>query len=421
MQGSLYSIRRFSLLVFCVALVAVIGLLAPVGSGAQSSTVAAGIKRCEHHFAGHGKKSRRAERRCIKNARSKQQAKPAPPAEAPSAAPPPPGAPSSSPTPGVGVETVAPLAPPAPSGPPVPETPQPLELEMATATVVIGSAIYRNPPQPLSSVIAIESTTGAEPGVSVQIEGERLVISASAEAAPAILNMVIGGTACTASECGRRVLIRLRLTVQPTMVSLVEVDPNGPTSGPAGFGPEVITPSCSFLKSRFDDGSSNAVRVSNPREAFVTHTPSSLSIGPHHLWFECLTDRGGPAVWWSQGFEITVTGTSIPIGLESTTVPAGGELVFTTGPSLSAIQCPTLPGITVDELLLNLNDSIGSLVNHRNVPMPDGQATERLLVPPESGAGTYSVLDRCVYDNVAGERAIYEFARGPGEITVTAG
>ena len=60
-------------------------------------------------------------------------------------------------------------------------------------------------------------------------------------------------------------------------------------------------------------------------------------------------------------------------------------------------------------------------MNHRNVPMPDGLATERLLVPAGSAVGTYSVLDRCVYNNVAGERAIYDFARQPGEITITAG
>jgi hypothetical protein len=295
-------------------------------------------------------------------------------------------------------------------------------MEMPTATVLAGSAIYRIPPRPLTSITAIESTTGTEPGVTVQIEGEYLVISASAEAEPALLHLVIAGTACTASECGRRVLIRLRLTVQPTVDPLVEVDPNGPTSGPAGFGPEVTTPSCSYLKYGFDSSSSsNSVGVSIPREAFNTHTPPTLSIGPHTIWFECLTSRGGSAVWWSQGFEITVTGASIPIGLGSTTVPAGGEVIFTNGPSLSVAQCPTLSGVTVDELLLDLNNSGGSLVNHRNVPMPDGLATEGLVVPPGIEAGAYSVLDRCMYANNAGERAIYDFARQPGEITVTVG
>ncbi|HEY5332401.1 MAG TPA: hypothetical protein VIJ21_02565 [Solirubrobacterales bacterium] len=398
---------------------AAISLLAPVGSGAQSSPAAAGIKQCRHRFAGKGKGRRQAEQRCIKNARSKQRPKPASPKEGPAAITASPGAPSSSPTPAVGGETVA---PPAPTGPSVPEAPPPLELEMPTAGVTIGSSIYRNPPRPLTSVTAIESTTGAEPGVTVQVEEERLVISASEEAVPALLHLVIGGVACTASECGRRVLIRIRLTVFPTTDPLVEVDPNGPTSGPAGFAPQVATPSCSYLRFGFDSGSTSyAVRVSNPKETFDTRTPSDLSIGPHKIWFECATGPGGPALWWSQGFEITVTGASIPIGLESTTVPAGGELLFTTGPSLGAAQCPTLPGITVDELVLNLDDSGGSLVNHRNVPMPDGLATERLVVPPASAAGTYSVLDRCIYGNVAGERATYEFARQPGEITVTSG
>lgn len=422
MQSPLDSIPRSSLLAACVMSAVAIGLLAPVGSGAQSSPVAAAIKQCRHHFAGKGKKRRQAERRCIKNARSKQKPNPASPTEAPSAAPASPEEHSSSPTPDVGDETVGAPTPPTPTGPSAPEPPPPLELEMATASVVVGSAIYRKPPASLTSISAIESTTGTEPGVTVQLEGELLVISASADAAPALLHLEIAGTACTASECGRRVLIRLRLTVQPTMVFQVAVDPNGPTSGPAGFGPQVVTPSCSYLKYGFDSSSlGTAVGVSNPKETFDTRTPSNLAIGPHKIWFECLTGRGGPALWWSQGFEVTVTGASIPIGLESTTVPAGGELVFTTGPSLSAVQCPPLPGVTVDELALNLNESGGSLVNHRNVPMPDGLATERLLVPPGSAAGTYSVLDRCVYGNTAGERATYEFARQPGEITVTAG
>ncbi|HEY2715553.1 MAG TPA: hypothetical protein VGI73_04955 [Solirubrobacterales bacterium] len=418
MQSPPHFVPRFSLLAVCVMLAAAIGLLVPVSSGAQSSPVAA-IKQCRHRFAGKGEKRHQAERRCIENARSKQQPKPASPTEVPSASA---GAPGSSPTPGFGAEAVGPPAPSLPIRPPAPETPPPLEIEMAAARVTVGSAIYRNPPVQLTSVSTIESTTGVEPGVTVQIEGEQLVISASAEAAPALLHLVIAGTACTASECDREVLIRLRLTVQPTMTPLLAVDPNGPTSGPAGFGPQVTTPSCGYLKYGFDGSSSwSSVAVSNPKETFDTHTPSSLSIGPHQIWLECLTGRGGPTLWWSQGFELTVTGPSIPIGLESTMVPAGGELVFTTGPSLSAAQCPLLPGITADELLLDLNNSGGSLVNHRNVPMPDGLATERLVVPPGSAAGTYSVLDRCIYGNVAGERAIYEFARQPGEITVTAG
>ncbi|HEY3836755.1 MAG TPA: hypothetical protein VGL72_09290 [Bryobacteraceae bacterium] len=420
MQSPFNPIPRSRLLAVCVMFAIAISLLAPVGSGAQTSAVAVGIKQCRHRFGAKGKKKRQAEQRCIKNARSKQRPKSASPTEAPSAAPASPGAPEAPPTLGVGGETVAPPAPSTPTGPSAPEAPPPLEMEMATAGVTVGSAIYRKPPYPLASVGAIESTTGAEPGVTVQLEGELLVISASAEAAPALLHLVIGGTACTASECGRRVLIRLRLTVYPTVDPLVEVDPNGPTSGPAGFGPQVVTPSCSSLKYGFDNESTSyGVTVANPRESFNTQTPSTLSVGPHQMWFSCVTGRGGPSVWWSEGFEITVTGASIPIGLESTTVPAGGEIVFTTGPSLGAAQCPTLPGVAVDELLLDLNSSSGALVNHRNLPMPDGVGTEGLVVPPGSATGTYSVLDRCIYGNVAGERATYEFARQPGEITVT--
>jgi hypothetical protein len=421
MQSALHPIPRSSLLAVCVMLVTAISLLTPATSGAQSSPVPMGIKQCRHRFEGKGRKKRQAERRCIKNARSKQRPKQASPTEAPSAAPASPGAPISSAAPTIGGETVVPPDPSTPTGPSAPEAPAPIELELPTTGVVAGSAIYLNPPHQLTSVSAIESTTGAEPGVTVQIEEGRLVISASAEAEPALLHLVIGGTACTGSECGRRVLMYLRLTVQPTVDPMVEVDPNGPTSGPAGYGLQVFAPTCQYLSYGFGNGSSVTVKTTTPREAFDIRTPPTLSTGPHQLWFECLTGRGGPSVWQSEGFEITVTGPSTPIGLVSTTVASGGELAFTTGPSLGAAQCPTLQGVSVDELLLDLYPSSGAAVNHRNVPLPDGLATEGLVVPPGSAAGTYSVYDGCTYANVAGERASYEFAGQPGEITVTAG
>jgi hypothetical protein len=419
MQIPLHFFPRSNLLTVCVLMVAAISLLAAGGSEAQSSPVAAGIKQCRHHFAGKGRKTRQAKQRCIKKAWSKKRPQPASSTEASTPAPAPQDAASSSPTPGDDAEAVAPPAPVTPIGPSAPEAPPPLELEMPRAAVVIGSAINLNPPSPLTALSAIESTTGSEPGVTLEIEGGHLVISASTEAVPALLHLVIGGTACLGSECGRQVFVRLQLTVQPTIVPLVEVDANGPTSGPAGFGPQVITPSCSYLTYGFENGARGAVSTLRPRETFNTHTPPTLSTGPSQIWFECLTGRGGPSVWRSTGFEITVTGASIPIGLESTTVPAGGEVVFTSGPSLSAAQCPTLPGVTVDELLLDLEDS-SSVVNHRNVPMPDGLATEGVVAPPGSAAGTYSVFDRCIYGNLAGESAIYEFGQ-PNKITVTAG
>jgi len=72
MQNPLNFIPRSSLLAICVMLAAAISLLAPVSSGAQNSSLAAGIKHCEQRFAGKGKKRRQAKRRCIKNARSQQ-------------------------------------------------------------------------------------------------------------------------------------------------------------------------------------------------------------------------------------------------------------------------------------------------------------------------------------------------------------
>jgi len=419
MQSPFLSTSRSGLLALCVAFVATIGLMAPVGAGARGAPVAARIKQCRHRFAGKGKKKHQAELRCIKQARSKRQPTPVTPTEAPAAAPVSPGASSSSPAPAPGGDATPPTTPATPTGPAAPEKPAPLEMEVPAGTVVTGSSLTRNLPNGLTSLSAIESTTGAEPGVTVALVEGRLVISAATEAAPVLLHLVIAGTGCTAKECGRQVLIRIRLTVQPAVVPSVEVDPNGPTSGPAGFGPQVITPSCSFLRYGFDNGASTSgVGVASPKETFNVYTPSTLPVGSHQVWFECLGSRGGGAVWTAPGFEITVTGPSIPIGLQSSTVPPGGELVFTTGPNLGASPCPTLAGVSVGELILELNTAQGTILVARHVPMPDGLTTEGLLLPSSAPAGEYSASERCFYSNVGGERASYEFTAARENVTV---
>jgi hypothetical protein len=417
MQRTFNSIQRASLLAMCLTLA--VALLAPSTAGAQGTTAAAAIKQCRHRYAGKGKKKRQAERRCIKKARERQQAKAVSTPEVPapavpsSVAPATPAGPAQLSPPDPGGET-----PPGPPAPSVPEAPAPLELEMSATQVVVGSASYRYPPWQLASIDAIESTAGAEPGVTVAVDGEQLVFMASEEAVPALLQLVLTGTGCTESGCGRQFVIRLRLTVEPAVVPLVEVEPNGPTSGPAGFGPQVLTPSCSYLQYGFENGATRfGVSVLSPREAFNTHTPPTLPVGAHRMLFECLAVRNGPKVWRSEGFEITVTGPSIPVGMESIAAPAGGAFVFTTGPSLGGTPCPTLPGVTADELLLNLNDSTGGLVTHRNISMPDGLTTESLVVPLGTAAGSYSVLDRCIYSNGLGESAFFDFGHAAVAVT----
>jgi hypothetical protein len=410
---------RLILVALCMALASIAVAFATTASAHDAAGTGA-IKGCKHRYAGKGKKGRQAERRCIGDARKRQKRKRESHSHSPeSPAPTSTGTPNSSTSSSSGGDTAAPSGPSTPTGPSGPEAPAPLKLEASDA-VVTGSAVSQAPPAPLTSFSTIELTAGSESGVTTKIEGGGLVISASAQAATGSLHLTISGTGCTATECGRQFLISLRLTVQPGGPPSVTVTPNGPTSGPAGFGPNVVTPDCSYLRVGFDDGSFYSISSSSSIKAFNTHTPVTFSAGSHRMSFECLTGTGGGVVWTSPGFEVTITSASIPLGMESTTVPAGGEIVFTTGPSLSATPCPTLPGVSVVELLFFLNPSTGASAAHRSVPMPDGLATEGMTVPLGTAEGVYTVRDRCMYRNVAGEGAMYEFGRTRGNLIVTA-
>jgi hypothetical protein len=205
----------------------------------------------------------------------------------------------------------------------------------------------------------------------------------------------------------------------------VQIAPHGPVYGPAGFGMEVIVPPCVYLEVSFDGEPAFTESTSaGLTDHFLPTTLSTLSIGPHQMSFTCRNEWEGPVVWTSPGFEIKVTAGPIPLGLESDTVPAGGELVFTSGPSLGEAQCPSLPGVGLAELLIYL-DSTGepaASVAYRFVPMPDGRATEGLRVPADADpADEYAALARCYYRNGAGELGIFQFAWEWGNVTVTGG
>ncbi len=203
--------------------------------------------------------------------------------------------------------------------------------------------------------------------------------------------------------------------------STVQVTPHGPTSGPAGFGLEVNLPTCTYLAVGIDGQDSYVLGAYSPSTSFYPVTPATLSPGRHQMSFACRESSYGEAEWTSPGFEITVTGGPTPIGLESDTAPAGGEFVYTSGPSLSAIQCPPLSGFGVYGLSLYLDSATdGSLVTSTFVTLPDGRATEGLVVPADTAPGEYLALDRCFYNNGAGEIGIYEFAWEWPDATVTA-
>lgn len=410
MQRPFQPIRRTSLLALCLMFVAV--LLAPVNAGAQGTTAAAPMKQCRHRYAGKAK--RRAERQCIRKARQKQRARAVPtaPIGPPAAGSATPVASTQPPVPDPGSETAPPSSPSPPAPPPV------LELGAPHASVVAGSTIDIPLPQPLISVTSIESVTGREPGVGATLAAGGIEIQAYPGATPVTRTWTISGTGCTASECHRQFAIHLRVAVEESPAPTVQVLANGPVSGPAGFGQQVLTPSCSYLEVDFDDGSMYGLNPGEPKEAFDLRSPSTLLVGPHHVSLNCLTSRASAPIWTASGFEVTVTGAATPLGLESTMVLAGGELIFTSGPSLASVQCPTLPGLSVSELALQLNTAEGSVLVTRQVTMPDARATEGLSLPSDVTAGKYSAFDKCVYGNAAGEYATYEFAAAKQDVTI---
>jgi subtilisin family serine protease len=217
-------------------------------------------------------------------------------------------------------------------------------------------------------------------------------------------------------------IVNAEAAVRCSTGSTVELSPHGPTSGPAGFGMEVPVPTCTYLAVSFDGQDSYVLGAYSPSTIFDPVTPSTLAPGRHQMSFTCRDDWYGEPVWTSPGFEITVTGGPIPLGLESHTAPAGGEFVYTSGPSLSDTQCPSLPGVSIYGLSLYIDNAIdGSVVTSTFVSMPDGRATEGLLVPPDTASGDYLVLERCFYTNVSGEVGLFEFAWEWPNATVTDG
>jgi Subtilase family len=116
---------------------------------------------------------------------------------------------STSPTPGgpSGVIT----SPPSGGG-----GPARIESTAETVSVTVGSLVTVALPAPLESLTAIDGpATGSEPGVSVELEGGEPLLSASAEAQPGEMSLVVEGTACASSECGRPFLLRIPVTVMP--------------------------------------------------------------------------------------------------------------------------------------------------------------------------------------------------------------
>jgi hypothetical protein len=182
-------------------------LLLPVSgaSGAGAGGVAAQIKSCKRRFA--GKKNRKAEKRCVRRAKSVagHRAHSPAPVSPTRAQPDPTGA---APSAG-GALPEAPV-------PPAPEAPAPIQATAPAVEVAVGSVVDVPAPTPLVSVSELQGQVeGAAPGVNVEVDEGGLAVSASAAAATGATTLTMTGTACTASACGRAFTVQLPVTVTP--------------------------------------------------------------------------------------------------------------------------------------------------------------------------------------------------------------
>jgi hypothetical protein len=195
----------------------------------------------------------------------------------------------------------------------------------------------------------------------------------------------------------------------------------GPTSGPAGFGMQVSVPSCADLLVSFDGTLAYALSGGDSVTSYEPVTTSTLTEGQHQMSFACESAPNGTMLWRSPGFSVTITGGPIALGLESYTVSPGGNLIYTSGPSESAVACPSLPGVALSQLVLYLDAPDGlSVTAYRWIPMPDDASTEALTVPSGTPAGKYTALERCYYSS-DDQLGIFEFAGSGYNVTVTGG
>ena len=189
-------------------------------------------------------------------------------------------------------------------------------------------------------------------------------------------------------------------------LEVTHVTPEGPTSGPSGFGLNVAVPACSTNTLAVSiDGSPPAFeRIITPPAGgygYPTALVSSYgsSLGPHQVTFACEPAGGGAVQWADPGFTIDVTSGPIALSVQSTTVSAGGSLVLYSGAGAGPSPCPALPGVTVNNIIVGLYPESGSTgavagpltVTALNVP------SVSLPVPSTLTPGSYDAEVECTY------------------------
>lgn len=95
--------------------------------------------------------------------------------------------------------------------PPLP----PLDLSAAAVEVPVGSSAMLSLPGPVTAITQIASSTGVPEGVSLALQEDSVEISAAADASPQSATLTIRSTACTVTDCGRALIMRVPVAVLP--------------------------------------------------------------------------------------------------------------------------------------------------------------------------------------------------------------
>ena len=133
-----------------------------------------------------------------------------------------------------------------------------------------GSTATVATPAPLTSITAAEPSTAQAPaGVSLHAAAGQLVVTTSLQAALGGTTATISGTGCTATECGRHVVMRVPVTVLPTFAPMTWSDEFG--------GSEIDLTRWSY-------------RATGPR-GDATVTPEAVSVGDGALTIKTFTEE----------------------------------------------------------------------------------------------------------------------------------
>ena len=195
------------------------------------------------------------------------------------------------------------------------------------------------------------------------------------------------------------------------------VQPLTPTSFRLGFTFALALPECPegdgySIKM---DGVQRAWRTADGGQVLTSFTPGpGTTVGVHRLTFACQPQSGGKPEWTDSGFPIDITGSQLPVSVQSTSVHAGGPVVFFSGASDGPSPCPPLGSTPAYMLTISANSTSSPLpiAPYAGWAFPDSASSETLTLPTDMPAGPGVASVECDY-NVNGSSIIYTFADTP--------